>query len=85
MGLVNGDERYARAVREVDEARVFEPFGRYVEDVEFARSRALDHAALGCGRKCRVEVGRMHPRLHERADLVAHKRHERRDDDRDPR
>ena len=73
MGLVNGDERYARAVRELDEARIFKPFGRDVEDVELACSRALDHAALGCGRQHRVEVGRMHPCLHERADLVAHK------------
>ena len=44
MGLVDGDERYACAVREVDEARVFEPFRRDVEDIELARSRALDHA-----------------------------------------
>ena len=72
MGLVDGDERYARAARKLDEARIFEPFGCYIYDVELACSRALDHTALGCGRKRRVEIGRVHPCLHERADLIAH-------------
>lgn len=72
MGLVNGDERYARVARKIDEARIFEPFGGYIYDVELACPRAFDHTALGCGRKRRVEIGRVHPCLHERADLVAH-------------
>ena len=47
MGLIDGDERYARAARKIDEARIFEPFGCYIYDVELACSRALHHAALG--------------------------------------
>lgn len=47
MGLIDGDERYACAARKIDEARIFEPFGCYIYDVELACSRALDHAALG--------------------------------------
>ena len=84
MGLVDGDERYAHVARKLDEACVFEPFGGYIYDIELARSRALDHAVLSCGRKRRVEIGRVHPCLHERADLIAHERHERRYDDRNP-
>ena len=72
MGLVDGDERYACAARKLDEARIFKPFGGYIYDVKLACPRAFDHTALGCGRKRRVEIGRVHPRLHERANLVAH-------------
>ena len=77
MGLVDGDERYVCVARKIDEARIFEPFGCYIYDVELACSRALDHTALRCRRQRRVEVGRVHSCLHERTDLVAHKRHER--------
>lgn len=42
MGLIDGDERYARAARKIDEARIFEPFGCYIYDVELAcRARSI--------------------------------------------
>ena len=84
MGLVNRQQRHAPLGEQRQRAPLREPFGRDIEQLDATRShtRAGPHVI-------RVILGRMQgrggeTRLRERAQLIAHQRDERRDDDDEP-
>ena len=84
MGLVDGDQRQGRTRREIAKARVAETFGRDVHHVIGAVERALHHHALSARAQRRVQKRTAHARFEKRADLIAHKRHQRRHDEGKP-
>ena len=79
--LVDGEERDARLVEELEAACGHEALGRDVQQVEFARQQRLLNCSRGARRKRGVEEGRAHAELRERRHLVLHQRDQRRHDD----
>ncbi len=77
--LVDGEERDARLVEQLEAARRAEPLGRHVQQVELAREQlALDGAGRR-GIERRVQELGADAELRERGDLVLHQRDQRRD------
>ena len=81
--LVDDEEPDLRRAHRLEERRRGEALGRDVQQPQLARGRALERQAVVGGVLLRVdERGAPGGRHGERVDLVAHERHERRDDER---
>ncbi len=80
MRFVDREQRDLCGVEQFEAAIGDEPFGRDVENVDFARAHlALDGLLLGPGER-RVQEIRAHTGFAQGGHLVLHQRDERRDD-----
>ena len=85
MGLVHRDRTGPGAPQQRLGRPRGEPFGRDVKQPQLARLEGAQHLGVLVLGIAAGQRGRGHPRVAERADLVAHQRDQRRDDDRQPR
>jgi hypothetical protein len=72
VSLVDGEQRDARAIEEVEEPRREEPLRRDVEEIELTGREGTFRLACGAGIERRVEEPRVHTELPQRDDLVLH-------------
>ncbi len=79
--LVDGEQREAGAVEQLEAARREQPLGRHVQQVESARQQLAFDGAGGGGIERGVEELGTHAELGQCGDLVLHQRDQRRDHD----
>ena len=76
--FVDGKQADARSLKQVEEARRHQPFGRDVDEIQPPRSQvSLDLGGLGA-RQRGVEVCSAHAGLFQRGHLILHQRDQRR-------